>query len=200
MAEPTPSRRRGDDLERAIFEATLEELAEVGYQGLRIESVAARARAGKASLYKRWPSRAHLVRAAARHKGTSETDFEPSGDVRTDLARVLGRIAEFQSGPSGEAIRGFVSEISGPDGEAELRNTIERPRVLAITKIFEAGVAAGTVRPEALATRVVNLAPALMTHYFLTRGEPAPPHVIEEIIDLVVMPLVVARHGAPPAD
>ncbi|WP_199036915.1 TetR/AcrR family transcriptional regulator [Glycomyces salinus] len=193
MTDSTPGRRRGDDLERAIFEATLEELSEVGYANLRMESVAARARAGKASLYKRWPSRAHLVRAAARHLGSAtQTAFETTGDVRTDLARVAQRIADFESGPYGEAIRGFVGELRAvpEDEDEELRLQIERPRSLVVAKVFEAGVAAGTVRPEALEPRVVNLLPALMTHYFLTRGRPAPPEVTDEFIDLIVMPLI----------
>ncbi len=112
MTDSTASRRRGDDLERAIFEAALEELAEVGYANLRMEAVAARAKAGKASLYKRWPDRAHLIRAAARYKATAvDTEFEPSGDVRADMARVMRRITENQGGPGGEAMRGWVGEL-----------------------------------------------------------------------------------------
>ncbi len=194
MSESTPGRRRGEELEQAIFKATIEELAEVGYANLRIESVAARARAGKASLYKRWPSRAHLVRAAGRHLAVAaDTSYEPTGDVRADLADVMRRIADFQGGSGGEAVRGYVGELTAaPDGE-ELRDDIERPRVRAITRIFEAGVREGVVRPEALAPRIVNLAPSLVTHYFLTRGEPAPQEVIDEILDLVVMPLITER-------
>ena len=191
MTESTPGRRRGAELENAIFEATLAELAEVGYANLRMESVAARARAGKASLYKRWPSRAHLVRAAVRHRGaTRDTPFAPTGDVRADLERVMHRIADFQEGPDGEAIRGYVGELTATSGGEELRDDIERPRVRVVTEIFEAGIEAGVLRPEALAPRLVNLAPSLMTHYFLTRGEPAPQEVIDEILDLVVMPLI----------
>lgn len=201
MTESTPGRRRGDDLERAIFEAALEELAEVGYANLRMEAVAARAKAGKASLYKRWPDRAHLIRAAARYKATAvETDFEPSGDLRGDLTKVLRYIASFQGGPFGEAIRGWVGELGagGRDDDAveaeaeDLRNRIEAPRIRIFAKILEHGVEQGTVRPEALRPRVVNLAPALLTHHFLTRGHPAPDHVIEEILDQIVLPLVSA--------
>ncbi|HEX2142909.1 MAG TPA: TetR-like C-terminal domain-containing protein, partial [Glycomyces sp.] len=74
----------------------------------------------------------------------------------------------------------------------ELRDEIERPRVRIVSEIFQAGVANGTVRSEALAPRIVNLGPSLLTHHFLTRGEPAPPEVVDEIIDLVLMPLVAA--------
>jgi AcrR family transcriptional regulator len=199
VTDSTVSRRRGDDLERAIFEAALEELAEVGYANLRMEAVAARAKAGKASLYKRWPDRAHLIRAAARHKATAvDTTFEPSGDVRADMAHVMRRITENQGGPGGEAMRGWVGELRAPAGEEdgeveEIREAIEQPRIRVFAKILEAGIANGTVRPEALHPRIVNLAPSLLTQHFLMKGRPATEAVIGEILDEIVMPLITAH-------
>lgn len=196
MTESTPGRRRGDDLERAIFEAALEELAEVGYANLRMEAVAARAKAGKASLYKRWPDRARLIQAAARYHATAiEPEFEPSGDLRGDLFKVMRHIAAQQATPFGEAIRGWIGELRRTPEEAveELRSRIETPRIRIFAKIYEDGIRRGTVRPEALHPRLVNLAPTLLTHYFLTRAESAPDEVIDEFLDLVVLPLIAAR-------
>ena len=48
------TRRRGKELEDALYDATLAELAAVGYGGLTMEGIAARARTGKAALYRRW--------------------------------------------------------------------------------------------------------------------------------------------------
>jgi len=197
VTESTAGRRRGDDLERAIFAAALEELAEVGYANLRMEAVAARAKAGKASLYKRWPDRAHLVRAAVRYQATEvETAFEPTGELREDLLRVMRFITGYQGGPFGEAVRGWVGELgSSPASEAEaeeIRDRLEAPRIQVFAKIFEDGIERGTVRPDALQPRVVNLAPTLLTHYFLTRGHPAPTHVVDEMLDQIVLPLISA--------
>ena len=60
-------RRRGEALFQAIYDATLAELVASGYAGMAMERVAARARTSKASLYRRWPSRAELVADAIRH-------------------------------------------------------------------------------------------------------------------------------------
>ncbi|NUQ87363.1 MAG: TetR/AcrR family transcriptional regulator [Glycomyces artemisiae] len=199
MTESTPGRRRGDDLEHAIFDAALAELAEVGYANVRMEAVAARAKAGKASLYKRWPDRARLIQAAARYKATEvEPSFEPSGDLRGDMRKVMRHIAGQQASPFGEAIRGWIGELkSTPDEVTEdLRTRIETPRIRIFAKIYEDGVARGTVKPEALHPRVVNLAPGLLTHYFLTRAEPATDDVIEEFLDHVLMPLIATGEGA----
>ena len=62
----TRPRRRGV-LNSAIFQATLAELADVGYSRLTKERVAERAGASKASLYRRWPSRMELAIDAAYH-------------------------------------------------------------------------------------------------------------------------------------
>src|SRR5258707_13730922 len=74
MAQPTPTvstacrtRRRGEVLERALYEATFAELAAVGYGGLTMEGIAARARTGKAALYRRWASQHDLGQAALPH-------------------------------------------------------------------------------------------------------------------------------------
>ncbi|MFB9659536.1 TetR/AcrR family transcriptional regulator [Glycomyces mayteni] len=198
MTESTPGRRRGDDLEHAIFDAALAELAEVGYANVRMEAVAARAKAGKASLYKRWPDRARLIQAAARYKATEvEPTFEPSGDLRGDMRKVMRHIAAQQATPFGEAIRGWIGELqSTPDEVTEdLRTRIETPRIRIFAKIYEDGVARGTVKPEALHPRVVNLAPGLLTHYFLTRAESATDEVIEEFLDHILMPLIAADGG-----
>ena len=54
-------RRRGAALVEAIHRAVLEELAEHGYADLTMESVAARARTGKTSIYRRWRTKRDLV-------------------------------------------------------------------------------------------------------------------------------------------
>lgn len=53
--------RRSPDTEAAVLAATAELIREVGYAALTIEAVAKRARAGKATIYRWWPSKAHLL-------------------------------------------------------------------------------------------------------------------------------------------
>ena len=56
-----PQRKRGAALEDAILEAAYAELSEVGYRAFSVEGVASRARTGKASIYRRWPTRRELM-------------------------------------------------------------------------------------------------------------------------------------------
>src|SRR5690242_13798225 len=63
----TGTRRRGQDLETAILDATLDLLAEHGVGALTMEGVAAAAHTGKASVYRRWPSKEDLLVDAMDH-------------------------------------------------------------------------------------------------------------------------------------
>ena len=58
------SRRRGDSLRRAIFEAVFDQLQTVGYANLTMDKVAAAAHTSKAVLYRRWASKDALVAEA----------------------------------------------------------------------------------------------------------------------------------------
>src|ERR1700743_3597176 len=70
---------RDDD----ILNAALDILAEVGYDGMTIDMVAARARAGKATLYRRWPSKTELVIDAVACMKNKDIDFDSLPDTGT---------------------------------------------------------------------------------------------------------------------
>ena len=108
------TRRRGDALLDAIYAAVMEELAEVGYPALSIERVADRARTGKASIYRRWPTRLELVLAAIDHVMPPYDDIPDTGDVREDLLVVLRRIASIMGSRAGAAAKACVD---GTDDE-----------------------------------------------------------------------------------
>ncbi|HLK78089.1 MAG TPA: TetR/AcrR family transcriptional regulator [Streptosporangiaceae bacterium] len=57
-------RTRGEPRERAILSAVVSLLGETGYEAMTMDAVAARAHASKTTIYRRWPGKAELVRAA----------------------------------------------------------------------------------------------------------------------------------------
>src|ERR671937_591346 len=81
---------RGAARETAILQATLELLAESGYDQLTIDAVAARARCSKATIYRRWPDKAALVvTAVRRHAGQPAAAAPETGSLRSDLLAAL---------------------------------------------------------------------------------------------------------------
>ena len=69
----------------AICDAALALLVEVGYDRMSMDAVAARARASKATIYRRWPGKQELVLDAVRSRGAGLTVAEDTGCLRGDL-------------------------------------------------------------------------------------------------------------------
>ncbi|MBF6175565.1 TetR/AcrR family transcriptional regulator [Nocardia blacklockiae] len=84
---PRPGRPLSTETDRAVREATLTLLAEVGYAGLRVQEVADRAGVGKAALYRRWPSKAAL---ALHHLigDLRPREYRDTGSLRGDIREV----------------------------------------------------------------------------------------------------------------
>ncbi len=80
-----PGRPRSREADTAILDATIVLLAEVGFQALSIERVAAVAHVGKKTIYRRWSSKEALVCDAIRTL-QSEMPFLDTGNLRDDLA------------------------------------------------------------------------------------------------------------------
>ena len=183
-------RRRGNVLYSAIFEATLDELTEVGYAELRMERIAGRARASKGSLYRRWSSRAELVADAIHYAYPAKEEPPDTGSVREDLLGHLRAFADLLNGPSGEAIRGLMAEtIRNPDLMDVIRIRLIEPGVSGFLDILRRGAVRGEVRASALTLRIASVGPDLLRQHFLVCRS-IPEQVLFEIVDEVIMPLI----------
>src|SRR5215475_9669983 len=95
VTEQPTRRRRGEELEAALLAAAWDELVEVGFGKLTMESVAARARTGVAVLYRRWPRKDDLVLAAMRHYGvTRPVPVPDTGSLRGDMLELLTGVSD----------------------------------------------------------------------------------------------------------
>lgn len=78
-----------DEVTDALLRAFLEEWASHGYAALSLERVAARAGAGKAAIYRRWPSKVAIAAEAAEKYGKILTDVTDHGTLKGDLEAYL---------------------------------------------------------------------------------------------------------------
>lgn len=184
-------RRRGDALNAAIFQATLEELADVGYAGLTMERVAERAKAGKASLYRRWPTRVALVMAAVYHWLPDFVSAPDTGDLRGDLLALLRRTAAALSGPAGEAMRGLLSEALRDEVFAQaFRENAQGASRKMMAEVARRAVERGEIDPAAVTPCRLDTGQALIRQYFLFHGPPIPDRLIVDVVDEVMVPLL----------
>jgi len=183
------TRRRGDALVEAIHAAVMEELATVGYSALSIERVAERARTGKASIYRRWPTRLDLVLHAIDHVMPRLDDVPDTGNVRDDLLLVLRRIAAVMGSRNGMAARACVD---GTDDElaSAVRERLLPPRKAMMLSILKRAADRGEIRPEAVTQRIAETGPMLLHGEVVQRGTPITDAAVVAIVDEVLMPLL----------
>jgi AcrR family transcriptional regulator len=159
--------------------------------------VAERARASKASLYRRWPSKVELVMNAIYDLLPDPAATADTGSLRGDLLALLRSAAEMLAGPGGTAIRGLISEALRDPGQAAQLRRYTRGRSLAeMREVVQRAMARGELPPGTVTARQLDAGLAVMRFHFLTHGAPVPDHVIVEIVDEVVLPLLRAAAGA----
>ena len=187
-------RRRGSALETAILDAALEELAEHGYAGLTMERVAERARTGKASVYRRWPSRMELTLDAVRHSMVDPSSPPDTGTLRGDMLAHLREHARLLDGAAGEALRGLLSDaLRDRHRMRELRQRSQGTGLRAMTEIARRAVERGEIDAAAVTPARLEVAHSILRQRFLFDGAPPEDAAIVRIVDEVVVPLLSAR-------
>jgi AcrR family transcriptional regulator len=199
-ATTAPQRKRGAALEDAILEAAYAELSEVGYTTFSVEGVAARAHTGKASIYRRWPSKQELVLDALVDQLPSAADcgMQPVWDDTITTADALREIAcaiiAVLNSPAGDAMRAIKCEaFSDPELARAIDDRFQAPRREAMLDLLRRGVARGEVRPEAVRPLVADVLPAVLSHRIVLQREPVDDSTISEIIEQILIPLVSAH-------
>lgn len=186
-------RRRGDALHAAIYEATLAELGDVGYAELSMKSVARRARASTASLYRRWSSRAELVVDAMRTRAPVVLEVPETGTVRGDVLGFLRRVADVLNGPAGDTVRGLMIEAMGdPELRTVIRARFVEPATGCMLEALRRGAVRGEVRPAALTPVVAGAAIAVLREQFLLGDRSLQDSFLVEVVDTIVVPLTRA--------
>jgi AcrR family transcriptional regulator len=188
-------RRRGVALERAIHDAVLEELVEVGYLSFTIESVASRAHTGKASIYRRWSTKQQLVVDAICGKFGETFDLldpplNATVSTRDALLQVARRMAEVVS-DAGEAFRAAACEISrDPELATALEERVACPKREAMVELLQRGVARGEVRADAATELHAEVLPAMITSRLIVQNRGVPDDYLERLVDEILMPLL----------
>lgn len=197
-----PQRRRGAALEDAILDAAYDELTEGGYRAFAVEGVANRARTGKASIYRRWPTKQELVMDAllARLPTPEACGISPApvldDSVTTieALRRVGSAIANILTSPAGSAMRAIKFEaVTDPDLAALIDARFQAPRRAALLGLLERGIARGEVRPDAATAIVADVLPAVLMHRVVLQHEPVSERDVQAVIEKVMIPLVELR-------
>lgn len=190
--------------ELEIFDATLEILDEVGYDLLTMDAVAARAKASKATLYRRWNGKPELVVAAIMSR-KGEAVVPDTGSLRGDLLAAYCGSGGL-SDPLAQSVLSAVVTAMGRDPEfAEVyRRDFIGPKIAASCAIYERARERGEVHPDVDLSVLVPALAGIVLHRAFLLGDQVTPELVGRVLDQVVLP--AAQHGpcpsptAPPSD
>lgn len=137
-------RPRSEEAHRAILDATLDLLVEVGFSALTVEGVASRAGVGKATIYRRWPSKLPLVvEAFGGLPGFEEVD---TGDLAEDLKRMIrAYLQAFHATPLSAVLPSLAGERAHDPELSKLFDPVSKERRRPLVHAFERAVARGEV-------------------------------------------------------
>jgi len=178
------------DREREILDAALEVLAEVGYDRLTMDAVAQRAKASKATLYRRWNSKATLVvDALASQKSTPPVP--DSGDLRTDLLTAFCGMGGLTDHDTTQTFGAVITALStDPEFAAEFRTRVLLPKSQLSRTLFQRALDRGEVRDDLDLDLVAPALAGIVLHRLFVMGETPGPTLIEHVIDQIILPAV----------
>jgi AcrR family transcriptional regulator len=190
-------RRRDASLDAVILGAAYDVLAETGYEDMTISAVAARAGAGKATLYRRWPTKESLVLAVIADIGRrpGRDDLPDTGDLRADLVALID--SAWLGGPVSRlhGLRGLTSAaLHSPRLADALRREVVQPYTDAYRALLERAAERGEIASGPGLEVLAEVVPALSTHWLMFTDTPPSRASFETAIDQVLMP-ACARRG-----
>jgi AcrR family transcriptional regulator len=142
-------RPRDPETDDRITTAAAELLLQRGFDRTTVDDVAARAGVGKATVYRRWPSKEDLAVAAMETLYSAEIPEADTGDIRKDLATSYRSVLAFVNTPAGEAfLRTSIAESVRDDRIAALHRESTERREAASRATFERAIARGQVRAD----------------------------------------------------
>jgi len=186
----TPTRPRiGGEREGEIFAAVVRLLVEVGYDKLTFDAVASAAKASKATLYRRWPSKAELVIAAI--VGTDAGVYDCTRDTGTLREDLLERACA-PGGLTDDSVDVLGALIPALHRDPELFAAFQagfiQPKLDAAIAVFERAKMRGEVGPKANSRLLALVLPSMCVHETFVNGIPSTPERIAEIVDVIVLP------------
>ncbi|MDT0346716.1 TetR/AcrR family transcriptional regulator [Streptomyces litchfieldiae] len=149
---PVRRPRMTPERETEVLAAVVEVLRETGYEALTMDAIAARARCGKATLYRQWGSKHHLVATALHAHRPTRIDEIDTGSLRGDLLTLFTHVSR-QAREDTALIAGLArATLDAPELARALRETLVEPEIVELTTFIDRAIRRGELqrRPDAM--------------------------------------------------
>ena len=177
-----------------LLDVTLQLLQEHGYDRLTLDAVANTAHASKATLYRRWPTKAELV-LAAFVEGVRQVAVVPdTGSLRGDLLQMGEKVCAHASAHAG-TIRAVLVEVSrSAELNAILQQLLEERKAL-MEHVLTMAVARGEIEASAITEDLWDVLPGYLIYRLILTGRSASFRTVQDLVDNVVIPSLTRNNA-----
>jgi AcrR family transcriptional regulator len=193
-------RHRDDQRNPQILRAALEVLAEVGYDCLTMDAVAERVQAGKATLYRRWSSKAQLVVDALAYIDPAAICAKRAnrGSLRADLCDLLAIYFGQNDPVKQRVITGLASALCRHADLAEAwRSRFVEGQRCVLYAAYEQAAERGEIPPGLNLDVLTTVGPALLFYRLVMTDQEIDQEFIGHVVDEVLLPLCSERLTEP---
>lgn len=179
-------RPRDPRIDTAVLEATVELLGETGYGSLSVDAIARRAGTSKPAIYRRWPSKAHLVHEAV-FPITEATELPGFGSVLDDVREMMRRTVDVLTTPAARAaLPGLVGEMAAdPTLHAALLGRFTHVLSFGLSDWLAAAVARREVRRGVTPADVVDAIAGITLIALITHGDALDDAWVDRTAELI---------------
>jgi AcrR family transcriptional regulator len=187
MSQGPVGRRAQERLrERTILRAVLEELALSDYGGMTVEGVAARAGVNKTTVYRKWQTKAELMRAALSSVFEMFKVGPTEGDLRSDLLRIARIILDFTHSFEGQCLT-RLRLLQHPEPElAQIAHDLNTQQLAQLGALVKAAVARGELAADVDIILLIDMIWGAVHARVIMKNEPVDDALLTRIVDMLM--------------
>ncbi|OHU62245.1 TetR/AcrR family transcriptional regulator [Mycobacteroides chelonae] len=176
-----------------LLAVTLRLLQQHGYDRLSVDEVAAESKASKATIYRRWPSKAELVLAAFIEGMRAQLIRPNTGSLREDLLQIgMNALADVRRNTP--VMRGLLIEIErNPDLTKAFRTKFIDQRKLLLDDVLAAAVERGEIEAAAINDELWDLLPGYLVFRSLMPVRSPTANTVRTLVNDIIMPSLTRR-------
>ncbi len=182
-----PGRPRSEQARLSILKSTLKLLAKRGFSEFTIEAVAARARVGKATVYRWWPDKAALIADAFASSTTRKLHFPDTGSVRTDMCQQMRQLVKILRSRRGRIVSAMLGAGQSDNSLiAAFRERFLKPRRQEAYATLRRGIVRGQLRKNVDMDLLLDSLYGPIYMRFLIRHDSLTPEFVDGLCGLTL--------------
>ena len=186
VPEHSLGRPRDERIDTEVVSAVLNTLRAGGYGAVTIDGIARKVKRARTSIYRRWPSKRHLVAYAV----VSEMGHNPAADtgvLRGDLEAAVETLRTAFAGPLGQALPGLVADMAQDEQLAEtIRREVLAARRDSMREAFARAKSRGEIRGDLDVELVLDMLTGPFYFRALFGHAPITRRTTRDVVDYVL--------------